>query len=367
MDDLHSKPSVSPQLFSDPTPFPLVMGGELDRLILAYETWGTLNQKRDNAVVLFTGLSASSHARSHPLNPQPGWWEAMIGPACGLDSKSWFVICVNHLGGCFGSLGPTHLDPKTGKLYGPTFPPLTIRDLARACHRLVLSLGIQRLHAVLGASLGGMLSFEYAACYPDGVDRFISISASGRPGPQSIAYRYVQRQVILNDPAYADGWYYDRTEKPTGSMAVARQIGNITYRSRAEWEDRFGRARTGSGYSFGPDFQVESYLHHMGHKLADHFDANSFMILTKAMDLFSLGYGFPSYREGVARIVQPNLIIGVTSDLLFPLDEQESIHLALKNEGIDSRFLVLNGHSGHDSFLVEVEYFASAIDSFLKS
>ncbi len=366
MDDQLPPADLPFQLYSDTEPFPLVMGRTLDHMHLSFESWGELNEDHSNAVVLFTGLSASSHARSHALNTAPGWWEAMIGPSCGLDTNKYFVLCINHLGGCFGSLGPATIDPASDKPYGPTFPPLTIRDLAKAAHRLIRSLGITHLYACIGASLGGMLSLEYAACYPDQVNRFISISGTGRTGPQSIAYRYVQRQVILNDPAYHDGWFYDKDERPTKSMAVARQIGNITYRSRQEWEDRFGRSRTGNGYSFGPDFQVESYLHHMGHKLAHHFDPNSFMILTKAMDLFSLGYGFSSYREGVARITSPNLIIGVTTDMLFPIDEQEAIHLALKNEAVDSQFLALDSLSGHDSFLVEVEFFANAIQNFLR-
>ncbi|MCB1042917.1 MAG: homoserine O-acetyltransferase [Acidobacteria bacterium] len=353
-------------VFNDPNPLPLVMGDQLSEFTLAYETWGELNKDRSNAVLLFTGLSASSHARSHPGNTAPGWWEGMIGSGSGLDTDRWFVICVNHLGGCFGSTGPSSLRPNSNRRYGPDFPPLTIRDLAHAANRMIRSLGIDRLHGVLGASQGGMLSLEYAACFPDQVDRLISISATGRTGPQSIAYRYVQRQVILNDPAYQGGWYYDTDQKPVGSMAVARQIGNITYRSRQEWEDRFGRGRTGSGYSYGPDFQVESYLHHMGHKLAHQFDANSFLLLTKAMDLFSLGYGFNSYREGVARIKSPSLIMGVGTDMLFPVDEQEAVYLALKNEGNDTQFRQLNANSGHDSFLVEVEYFGTAIQDFLR-
>jgi len=347
--------------------FPLTLGGSLPSLTVAYETWGTLNSDKSNAILVFCGLSASQHAKSHGRDDVPGWWEAMIGPGHALDTNRFFIICVNHLGGCFGSTGPSTINPETGKPFGPDFPPVLLQDLAASSQLMIQDLGIQRLYGVIGASMGGMLALEYAAQFPEGVDRTVMISASGRPGPQSIAYRYVQRQVLLSDPAYAGGWYYDKDARPTASMVVARQIGNITYRSRAEFQRRFGRTRTLNGYNFGPDFQVESYLQHMGEKLADRFDANSFLFLTKAMDLYSLGYGFPAYEQGVARVQTRTMIIGVSTDMLFPPDEQRSVHQILKKLGRDSQFYLLESPAGHDAFLVEVDYFQNKIGNFFSS
>lgn len=344
--------------------FPLTLGGSLPSIRLAYETWGNLNPARDNAILVFPGLSASQHAKSHGRDDVPGWWEAMIGAGQALDTQRFFIICVNHLGGCFGSTGPSSINPETGQRFGPTFPPVLLQDLVKASQKMVKNLGIDCLFGVIGASMGGMLALEYAAQFPEEVKRTAMISASGRPGPQSIAYRYVQRQVILSDPAYAEGWYYDREAKPTSSMVVARQIGNITYRSKEEFNRRFARTRTLNGYNFGPDFQVESYLQHMGEKLANLFDANSFLFLTKAMDLYSLGYGFPAYEQGVARIVSKTMIIGVSTDMLFPPDEQQSVYQILKKLGRDARFDLLESTAGHDAFLVDVDYFQSRIANF---
>ncbi len=354
-------------IYQHDQPFALTLGEALPQFQLAYETWGKLNADRDNAILLFPGLSASAHAKSHHKDDAPGWWEAMIGPNLALDTDHWFVVCLNHLGGCFGSTGPYSTNPKTGKAYGPEFPRLLIQDLAAASRLVVKSLNIAKVSCTIGASMGGMIAMEYAARFMDDVEKMIMISASGRPGPQSIAYRYVQRQVILNDPAYCDGWYYGRQEKPVKSMSVARQIGNITYRSQQEFEERFGRSRTGRGYRFTPDFQVESYLHHMGNKLANNFDANSFLYLSKAMDLYSLGYGFPSYEDGVKRIRAKSLIIGVSTDMLFPIEEQISVYEILKEEGRNAYFERLESNAGHDAFLVEVEYFTKRIKDFLAS
>jgi homoserine O-acetyltransferase len=343
----------------------LTLGGQLPELSVAYETWGRLNEDKSNAILLFTGLSASSHAKSHGVADKPGWWEGMIDRTGGLDPERFFIICLNHLGGCFGSTGPASPNPATGKPYGPDFPPIMIQDLAVTAYQVTRHLGIDTLFCAMGASMGGMLALEYAARYADKVQRVVMISASGRPGPQSIAYRYVQRQVILCDPTWAGGWYYDKVAKPDVAMAVARQIGNITYRSAREFKERFGRSRTGQGYTFGPDFQVESYLNHMGYKLASHFDANSFLFLSKAMDLYSLGHGFSTYEAGVARIRARTLIIGVSSDMLFPPDEQRDVYEILDQQGRDVSFDLLQSTAGHDAFLVDVDYFREKIGSFL--
>lgn len=339
------------------------MGGILPECEIAYETWGELNEQKSNAILLFTGLSASAHAKSHNRSDVPGWWEAIINRDEGIDINTQFVVCFNHLGGCFGSTGPSSINPKTRKPYGPDFPPILIGDMVEASHLVVEKLGISKVACVLGASMGGMLAMEYAARFNQEVIRLVVISASGRPGPQSIAFRYVQRQIILNDATYGDGWYYER-EWPIAAMAVARQVGNITYRSRQEFNDRFGRSRTGS-YRMTPDFEVESYLHHMGWKLGINYDANSFLFLSKAMDLFSLGYEFPTYETGVERILARTLIIGVSTDMLFPIEEQREIFRILKRAGRDVSFQELDSATGHDAFLVETDFFKEKLSRFL--
>ncbi|CAM2006137.1 homoserine O-acetyltransferase MetX [Acanthopleuribacter pedis] len=354
-------------LFKREQPFSLTLGGVLPSFQLAYETWGRLDADRGNAVILFTGLSASSHAKSHARDDVPGWWEAMIGPGQAIDTDRFFVLCINHLGGCFGSTGPSSISPETQTHYGPDFPPLLIQDLVDAAVLVLDMLGIQQVYASVGTSMGGMLAMELAARHAHRVQRLISISASGRPGPQSIAFRYLQRRVILADPFFAGGRYYDEPNKPSESLAVAREIGNITYRSREEFNERFGRSRTANGYNFGPDFQVESYLNHMGRKLSSDFDPNSFLFLTKAMDLYSLGYEFSSYEEGVLRIKAKSLMIGVSTDMLFPPDEQEAVVRILQKVGRDVSFKLLESKAGHDAFLVEVDWFRPVVRDFLES
>ena len=359
--------SMNRQIFEYKQPFTLTLDGSLPGFQLAYEVWGRLNRGATNAILLFPGLSASAHAKSHDKGDVPGWWEAMIGPGEALDTEHYFIVCINHLGGCFGSTGPGSLNPGTGKPYGADFPPILMQDMVDAVRLLVEHLGIAGVFCTVGASMGGMLAMEYAARFSGSVANMIMISASGRPGPQSIAYRYVQRQVILNDPYFNGGNYYDHPERLRKSMAVARQIGNITYRSHHEFNARFGRGRTGHGYNFGPDFQVESYLHHMGHKLGSNFDANSFLVLSKSMDHYSLGYEFPSYETGVARIEARCLVVGVSSDILFPIEEQHDVYKILHKLGRNVRFKRLESTSGHDAFLVEVDFFKNTIKRFLEA
>jgi homoserine O-acetyltransferase len=354
------------QFHHHPLPFYLTMGGALPRLTLAYETWGTLNEAKDNALLLFTGLSASAHAASHQAEDTPGWWEAMVGPNRALDTNRYFVLCVNHLGSCFGSTGPAECNPDAGIPYGLGFPPLAIRDLAIAVDLVAEALGVRQFSLVVGTSLGGMCALEYAACFPKKTRGLVSISATGRSGPQSIAFRHVQRQLILNDPKFRQGQYYGMDDPPLDSMVLARQIGNISYRSREEWEQRFGRRRTKAGFHLEADFEVETYLQHMGEKLGQFFDPNSFLFLSRAMDLFSLGQGFSSYREGVERLEGKALIIGVTRDMLFPLKEQEELHHELLLAGVASRFAVLDSPAGHDAFLVEFPFFEKELRHFLE-
>ncbi|OJD16687.1 homoserine O-acetyltransferase [Emergomyces pasteurianus Ep9510] len=265
-------------------------GGVLPEFTIAYETWGTLNNDKSNAILLHTGLSASSHAHSTKANPKPGWWERFIGPGAPLDTDKYFVICTNVLGGCFGSTGPSSIDPSDGKRYATRFPILTLDDMVRAQFRLLDSLGIATLAASVGSSMGGMQSLAAGVLFPDRVRRIVSISGCARSHPYSIAMRHTQRQVLMMDPKWARGFYYDSIP-PHSGMKLAREIATVTYRSGPEWEKRFGRKRADPSKqpALCPDFLIETYLDHAGEKFSLEYDANSLLYVSKAMDLFDLG------------------------------------------------------------------------------
>ncbi|CEH16059.1 homoserine o-acetyltransferase [Ceraceosorus bombacis] len=319
-DDGGPEPAYSPPkgylTFSSEKSLKLDYGGELPRFDIAYETWGKLNEKKDNVVLLHTGLSASSHAASTSSNSAKGWWEAFIGPGKSIDTDRFFVICTNVLGGCYGSTGPSSPHPIDGKPYATRFPILTIFDMLRAQFRLLDHLGVQKLFASVGSSMGGMQSVAAAHMYPERVARVVSISGCARSAPASIALRYAQRSVLMADPNWNRGFYYDKGSLPphTG-MKLARQIATITYRSGPEWEQRFGRhrrvaasspestssasARNAASFSTGsrrkeqdpalcPDFLIETYLDHQGESFCLKYDANSLIYISKAMDLFDM-------------------------------------------------------------------------------
>jgi homoserine O-acetyltransferase len=351
--------------FERPEPFPCHWGGVLPRFELAYETWGTLSERRDNAILLHTGLSASSHARSHERNPDPGWWEEFIGPGLALDTNRFYVICSNLLGGCYGSSGPRSPDPETGRPYGTRFPILTVGDMVRAQLLLLDHLEIERLHAAVGASLGGMQSLEIAASAPERVGRLVSISAALCSYPQSIAIRFVQRQALMADPDWAGGHYYGASF-PHRGQRVAREIGTITYRSGLEWRERFGRRRRRDGPPrFDEDFQVESYLVHQADKFCLQYDANSYLYISKAMDLYDLleedERGLP-----VDRIRCPSLVIGVTTDVLFPVWQQRELAEALEKRGVRVDYQEIDAPYGHDTFLIERERVGGAVKAHLE-
>ncbi|EJT71101.1 hypothetical protein GGTG_12122 [Gaeumannomyces tritici R3-111a-1] len=273
-------------------PLLLDWGGILPEFHVAYETWGALNADRSNAILLHTGLSASSHAKSTDANPQPGWWERFIGPGCALDTDKYFVICTNVIGGCYGSTGPSSVDPADGARYATRFPILTLEDMVRAQFRLLDSLGIRRLHASVGSSMGGMQSLAAATLFPARVGRVVSISGCARSHPYSIAMRHTQRQVLMMDPNWNRGFYYDGGRVPPhAGMKLAREIATVTYRSGPEWEQRFGRRRADPTKppALCPDFLIETYLDHAGEKFCLTYDPNSLLYVSKAMDLFDLG------------------------------------------------------------------------------
>ena len=271
-------------------PLLLDWGGRLQEFDIAYETWGEINADKSNVILLHTGLSASSHAHSTESNPKPGWWEKFIGPGGCVDTNKYYIICTNVIGGCYGSTGPGSIDPADGKRYATRFPIVTMEDMVRAQFRLLDGLGIAKLYASVGASMGGMQSLAAGVLFPERVGRIASISGCARSHPYSIAMRHTQRQVLMMDPRWNRGFYYDSVP-PHAGMKLAREIATVTYRSGPEWEQRFGRRRADPSKqpALCPDFLIETYLDHAGEKFCLEYDANSLLYVSKAMDLFDLG------------------------------------------------------------------------------
>jgi homoserine O-acetyltransferase/O-succinyltransferase len=350
-----------------PGPFTMRHGGVLPEVDIAYETWGHLAPEQDNALLLLTGLSPSAHAASSAEDPAPGWWEEVVGPGKAIDTNRFFVVCVNSLGSPHGSTGPTSIDPRTGKRYGITFPVLTIEDIAAAAHEALKTLGVTRLRAVVGPSLGGMSALAYAILFPDDVDNLVTISSAARATPFAIAIRSVQREAIRSDPEWKGGEYVPPGGPVTG-LRLARKLGLITYRSAAEWRQRFRRERTADrdGGIFGIEFEVEAYLEMHARKFVGSFDANCYLYLSRSMDLFDVAEHGGTVEAGLSRIkARRTLVIGVTTDFLFPLDQQEEIAAVLNGLGREAQFMPLPSLQGHDSFLVDMDRFYPAIGDFL--
>jgi homoserine O-acetyltransferase len=356
--------------FADmPDPFPMWKGGALHGARIAYETWGELSPQRDNAVLLFTGLSPPAHARSSAANPAPGWWEGIIGPRLAIDTRKHFVVCVNSLGSAFGSTSPLSVDPATGAPYRITFPELSVEDIARGGYETLKSLGINRAHTVCGPSLGGMVVLAYAALFPGAARNLVSISGTAAATPFAIALRSIQREAILRDPDFKDGHYTNERPPETG-MRIARKLGMMTYRSAAEWVQRFGRTpatpEMRDDSPFGPEFAVQSYLELHARRFVRAFDPNCYLYLSRAMDRFDLGAHGEAMplvlkRSGVERA----LVIGVESDMLFSIAEQAALAADLTAAGIDTHYAPLDCIEGHDSFLIDIKRFGREISGFL--
>jgi homoserine O-acetyltransferase len=343
-------------------------GGELPLVEMVYETWGTLSPRKDNALLITTGLSPSAHARSSAEDPTPGWWEEMVGPRQAIDTDRFFVVCVNSLGSPHGSTSPASSDPRTGAPYRMSFPVLGIEDIARAARETLRALGIERLRALVGPSLGGMTALAYALLFPDEVGALVTISAAARATPFAIAIRSVQREAIRSDPAWNGGHYVP--PGPVNGLRLARKLGLISYRSAREWRQRFSRerveARDPSDGAFGIEFEVEAYLESHARRFVGHFDANCYLYLSRSMDLFDVAEHGGSVEAGLARIRADSvLVVGVETDFLFPLDQQEEIATLLRGQGRDVTFVALPSIQGHDSFLVDYDRFCPVVGDFL--
>jgi homoserine O-acetyltransferase len=357
-----------------PHTFEFWRGGELRGGQVAYETWGSLNAARDNAILLFTGLSPSAHAASSPQDPSSGWWEKMVGPGKAIDTQRYYVVCVNSLGSCFGSSGPASIDPMTGLAYRLDFPDLSVEDIARGGYEVLRTLSIERLSAVVGASLGGMVVLAFATQFPRVARRVVSISGSPAALPFAIALRSLQRDAILTDPDWQEGQYSGELRPVTG-MRLARKLGTITYRSAAEWKHRFGRrpasdrryeALSPGRAHFPAEFAVQDYLNAQADKFVSVFDPNCYLYLSRAMDRFDLSaHGGTNVAALQRAAAEHALVIGVESDILFTINEQDAIATAFRAAGTETVFVPLASLEGHDAFLVDIEPFANAIGSFL--
>jgi len=344
--------------------------GEIVSPTIAYETWGTLSPDASNCIFIFTGLSPSAHACSSKEDPSTGWWEDMVGPNKPIDTNEFFVICMNSLGSCFGSTGPISVNPDTNAPYRLSFPVLSVEDIANAASELLNVLGIDFLHTVIGPSMGGMSALSFCLLHPQKVKRLISISSAARSSPFSIALRSLQREIIRNDPNWEEGNYDLDGNGPSNGMRLARKLGMITYRSASEWSNRFGRERAQDkdpkGGAFGIDFEIESYLESHANKFIGAFDPNCYLYLSRAMDLFDASDPDGNLENSLRKLdLDQVLVIGVKTDLLFPISQQEELALALEKYVEDVRLVQLDSIQGHDSFLVDMDRFRPAISSFI--
>ncbi|MBU1695213.1 MAG: homoserine O-acetyltransferase [Verrucomicrobia bacterium] len=338
-------------------------------ITLAYETYGTLNADRSNAILILHALSGDAHVagRHGPDDKKPGWWDEAVGPGRAFDTDRYFFICSNIIGGCQGSTGPSSLNPKTGNPYGLTFPVLTIADMVEAQRLLLDHLGIETLLSLVGGSMGGMQVLQWTISYPKSVRSAIVLAATAQVSPQSIAFNEVARQAIYADPKWKRGDYSDG-EAPNDGLSVARMIGHITYLSDTSMREKFGRRlqeRQKYGFDFATEFAVESYLKHQGDHFTRRFDANSFLYITKAIDYFDLSLGRASLAEAFRDVTARFLVVSYSSDWLYPPEQSEELVRALLQNGIDVTYVEIRSDYGHDGFLLEVDRLSGLSRDFL--
>jgi len=345
-------------------------GATLSPVEVAYETYGELNHERTNAILILHAFSGDAHAAGIARDSgQPGWWDSMIGPGKGFDTDKYFVICSNVVGGCRGTTGPSSINPATGCPYAMSFPGITIADMVRLQKMLIDHLGIERLLAVTGGSMGGMQALEWAVSYPDSVAAAIPIASTTCHSAMQIAFNEVGRQAIMADPDWRGGNYYG-VSVPARGLAVARMVGHITYMSDESMRQKFGRRlrdKEKPSFDFSIDFEVESYLHYRGTQFVGRFDANSYLYITKAMDYYDLSNGYPSVAAALERAKARFLVISFTSDWLYPSYQSLDIVRALRSRNLDVAYCELPSNYGHDAFLVEVGEQTEIIRGFLAS
>ncbi|MDP3659329.1 homoserine O-acetyltransferase [Phenylobacterium sp.] len=358
--------------FPSDRPLRLESGASLAPLEVAYKTYGVLNADKSNAVLVCHALTGDQHAASiHPVTGKPGWWSRVIGPGLPLDPGRYFIICVNVIGGCMGSLGPSSINPETNKPYGLSFPVITIADMVRAQAMLIEALGVDTLFAVVGGSMGGMQVLQWAADYPEKLFSAVCIAAAPRHSAQNIAFHEVGRQAIMADPDWRGGAYEEQGVRPEKGLAVARMAAHITYLSEPALQRRFGRElqRDGLSWGFDADFQVESYLRHQGASFVDRFDANSYLYITRALDYFDLagahgGVLVEAFRR--ARNVR-FCVLSFSSDWLYPTIESRDIVRALNAAGCRASFAEIETDKGHDAFFLDEPQLDLSLRGFFAS
>jgi homoserine O-acetyltransferase len=356
--------------FGPDRPLALDAGVDLSPFQIAYQTYGTLNPQRSNAVLICHALTGDQHvANIHPVTGKPGWWETMVGPGKPIDTERYFVICPNVIGACMGTTGPSSINPKTDRPWGLEFPVITVRDMVRAQAMLLDHLGIDSLFSIAGGSLGGMQVLQWAASYPNRVFSALPIATSTRHSAQNIAFHEVGRQAVMADPEWRHGRYLVEGTNPHRGLAVARMGAHITYLSETALHRKFGRTlqdRARLSYGFDADFQVESYLRHQGISFVDRFDANSYLYITRAMDYFDLAASYDGVLANAFRGSSSRFcVISFTSDWLFPTSESRAIVHALNAGSARVSFAEITTDKGHDAFLLDEPELFAIVRGFL--
>ena len=358
--------------FGPESPLELDGGSQLSPYTIAYQTYGTLNADKSNAVLVYHALTGDQHvANTHPITGKSGWWETMVGPGRPVDTDLFFVICANVIGGCMGSTGPLSMSPETGKPYGLDFPVITIKDMVRAQMSLVDRLEIPDLFCVIGGSMGGMLVLQCAATYPDRVFSAIPIATTPRHSSQNIAFHEVGRQAVMADPDWCGGRYIEKGVNPRKGLAVARMAAHITYLSDEALHNKFGRSlqnRDKLAFGFDADFQVESYLRHQGYRFVDRFDANSYLYITRAMDYFDLPSEYGGILANAFRNTRTRFcVVSFTSDWLYPTRESREIVQALNAVAANVSFVEIPSDKGHDAFLLDEPELFQTVSGFINA
>ena len=365
-----SAPAIPDKNFHRIGSFEPELGGYLEEVTLAYETWGELNSSGENAVLVVHALTGDSHCAGgiSEAYKRGGWWDEVVGPGRPVDTDEYFVVCSNVLGGCSGSTGPASIDPAMGYPYGMRFPVITIRDIVRAQKRLLDDLGVRKLEVVIGGSIGGQQALEWAVEFPDFVEKAVPVAATGALGPQGLGMSEIGRRAIMADPDWQGGDYYGTSRFPETGLAIARMAGMLTYQSaEGQWE-RFGRekaTRPALYEEFGGRFEVESYLHYQGRDLTGRFDANSYLYLTRAMDLYDVGAGYASHEEAYERVEAEVLFVGISSDWLFPAREVRAAAELAKGVGAEAHYEEIESPNGHDAFLKDWDELKAAVGPLL--
>jgi homoserine O-acetyltransferase len=356
-------------LYTEDDPLVLDSGATLAPVVVAYETYGTLDADRSNAVFVCHALTGDAHAAGHHGDPSHrGWWDTLIGPGKPVDTSRFFVVCANLLGGCQGTTGPSSIDPATGRPYGLRFPLFTVSDLVRVHRRLLAHLGIRRLASAIGGSLGGMQVLQWALDHPDDLASGILVCASARLTAQNIAFSAVAREAIMRDEHFAGGDYYGTGERPAVGLAIARMMAHITYLSEDSMRAKFGRriqGREEPRYGFGVDFAVESYLNHQGESFLERFDANSYLYLTRVMDYFDPFGDLPDAIRRLQAVRTHFLVVSFDTDWRFDTKHSLEIVRTLGSAGVPVTFREVCSPHGHDSFLLEVPAYHRTVATFL--